>query len=186
VHGIVSLLDPMHDGKVKALWSSLENECGLIGIKITPIPHFSWHVAEDYNLTRLVPILQGLSEATIPFTVRTTGIAVFTGSRPVIYIPVVRDANLTVLHQQIWQRAGEASSHPSPFYAPQSWLPHITLAHGDVDRQASLCALEKLAGRDFSWEIQIDNFALVMQQDDAVGKLDQVFKFNGVVDTGRG
>ena len=49
MHGLVSLLDPEHYQQVENLWNELEEECGLEGIKVTPYPHFSWLIAEDFD-----------------------------------------------------------------------------------------------------------------------------------------
>jgi hypothetical protein len=48
MHGLVSLLDSNHFGMVEEFWLRLEKECGLSGVKVTPYPHFSWQIAQDY------------------------------------------------------------------------------------------------------------------------------------------
>ena len=89
MHGLVSLLDQEHSATVERLWAELETECGLTGIKVTPFAHFSWLIAEDFDWERLGEALAEIAIATKPFIIRTTGLALFTGEHPVVYIPVV-------------------------------------------------------------------------------------------------
>jgi hypothetical protein len=72
MHGIVTLLDEINTINVQSLWQKLETECGLSGIKVTPIPHFSWQVAEDYELQSLEPFLRKIAYASacLPGTVQ--------------------------------------------------------------------------------------------------------------------
>jgi len=171
MHGIVSVLNDPHYKFVEDLWTELELGCRLEGIKKTPIPHFSWQVSEDYDFDRLKAALQVIAQTNQPFTVRTTGLGVFSGQNQVLYIPVVRDARLSELHAQIWLALSELSVKPSPLYSPQVWVPHITLAHKDLDRDALDCAMHILAFRNYDWEIRVDNLSLVFQENDQVGAL---------------
>jgi hypothetical protein len=44
------------------------------------------------------------------------------------------------------------------------WIPHITLAHADLNPQSLPCAVSSLPYRSFDWEIQIDNLACAYQR----------------------
>lgn len=177
MHGIVSLLDPAYYSMVEAIWHELDSDCSLEGIKITPLPHFSWQIAEEYNLEQVKNILASLAASTQVFTVHTTGVGLFTGAVPVIYIPLVKDTHLITLHQLIWERVQNIARGLSPFYAPDAWMPHITLANRDVDQESLNCAMEKLAFRSFDWEIRIDHLALVHQGDEQEGWLQFRYDF---------
>ena len=50
VPGLVYFLDKSHYALVKEIWQELESDCGLKGINITPLPHFSWEIEID-NIT---------------------------------------------------------------------------------------------------------------------------------------
>jgi 2'-5' RNA ligase len=177
MHAVVSLLDQIHSARVENIWKELEVECGLTGIKATPIPHFSWHVARDYDFSRLKPELDRISRNAKPFTVRTTGLGLFARESPVLYIPLVRDPLLSEFHQVIWKTVIGLSDAPSPHYAPDAWMPHITLAYGDLSRYSLSCAVQKLAFQADNWKIKIDNLAVVYQLDSLVGKLDYRLQF---------
>jgi len=55
MHGVVSLLDDEHYALVEHLWDEVETELGVRGLYKTPFPHFSYHVAEQYDLDLLEP-----------------------------------------------------------------------------------------------------------------------------------
>lgn len=176
MHGLVSLLDKKHFNLVEEIWQDLENNCGLKGIHVTPLPHFSWQIAEDYDWDALELALQEIAATIEPFTVRTTGLALFTGESPVVFIPVVRTKELSEFHDAIWQQLALISSKPSLYYAPSFWMPHISLAYGDVDAEKLNCLMEKLASRTFNWEIEIDNLTLIYEPEGTIGQIR--YKFN--------
>lgn len=171
MHGIVTLLDDQHYPMVESLWQELKVDCGLTGIFITPFPHFTWHIAAEYDFKQLEDTLKSLAGASQPFCVKTSGLGLFSGPSPVIYITLVKDSQLIAFHNRIWQEASRLAIGSSAHYDPQSWVPHITLAHGDVDAAKLGCAMAKLAFQPLQWEIQVDHLALVYQISGQVGKL---------------
>jgi 2'-5' RNA ligase len=179
MHGLVSLLDPEYYAKVEAIWQELKDDCGLTGIYITPLPHFSWQIAEDYDWIKLESFLTQIAADTKPFSVKTCGLALFTGDNPIIYIPVVRTRTLTDLHQLIWDRITPISAFPSLLYSPSFWMPHISLAYKDIALEGLHCLMDKLTFRTFNWEIQIDNLSLIYEPDGSVGTQKYHFALDG-------
>lgn len=138
MHELVSLLDQEHYQRVESLWKMLEEECGLTGIKVTPFPHFSWLIASDFDWPALETSLQELLSQTSCFIVHTTGLGSFSGTNPVIFVPVVRTAAaLNTFHRQVWLHAAVLS----PFYSPENWVPHITLAYADITPDNIPCVM---------------------------------------------
>jgi hypothetical protein len=127
MHGIVSLLDNDHNQLVEELWAELARRFSVRGVYITPYPHFSYHVAQDYDVDKLEPVLQRITSNITTFKVRTSGLGVFTGNSPVLYIPVVRSLELTLLHQELWQEISTVSSGVQEYYNPNQWMPHIII-----------------------------------------------------------
>jgi 2'-5' RNA ligase len=165
MQGIVTLLDPAHYAATEALWTELAEALGLRGVYVTPFPHFSYHVAHGYARDALAAALSQAA-ATPPFTVTTAGLAVFTGPAPVLYIPVVRTAALSAFHAALWEALEPAAAASQAYYAPDSWVPHITLGFGDLTRATLTEAVRLLGGRSFTWEIPVDHLAYI---DDAGG-----------------
>jgi 2'-5' RNA ligase len=163
MNGIASLLNEPQKNQIEAIWQELEEKCGLIGVRITPFPHFTYQVVESYDQARLEPILQEIARHTRPFTVQSIGLGLFTSKTPVIYLPLVKNDLLLHFHKLIWDRTQEVAQGASPFYAPDMWVPHITLGYGDVTQANLPCALEALAFRDFAWQISVDNLTFIGQ-----------------------
>jgi 2'-5' RNA ligase len=171
MHGLVSLLPEPFYQQVERLWQSLENETGLNGIRVTPHPHFSWQIAEDYDLERLKPILERIASQTQPFSVHTSGIGLFSGARPVIYIALVKTLELIQFHSMVWESTLGTSNAASPYYSPGNWVPHISLAYGDVTSENIGAAIKKLAFQSYAWEMQVDNFAFISEPEGTIGQL---------------
>ena len=68
---------------------------------------------------------------------------------------------LLQFHQLIWERTKDVAQGISPLYAPDVWVPHITLGLNDVSNANLACAMQSLAFRDFAWEITVDNIAFI-------------------------
>lgn len=157
----------------------LEEECGLVGIKVTPFPHFSWLIARDFDYSTLEISLEKIAGETRPFTVRATGIGVFSGPSPVIFIPITRTQKLNELHQRVWDAIQLHGEEISPYYSPSNWVPHITLAQVDITQENISCAMQKLTFQSYSWEVDVDNISFIHQNDGATGQMQYEFKFKG-------
>ena len=161
MHAIVSLLDNEHYQLVEDLWAELQREFSVQGVYITPYPHFSYHVAQHYDVDELESILKRITSNITTFQVKTSGLAIFTSAHPVLYIPVVRSQELTELHQELWEVIPAADSGVQEYYHPDRWMPHITIGFGDINKDNLSRIIPWLAERAFNWEITIDNLALI-------------------------
>ena len=161
MHGMVSLLDSKHNRLVEELWAELKRDFSVQGVYITPYPHFSYHVAEDYDLDKIEPILDRITSNITTFKVRTSGLGIFTGTSPVLYIPVARSLELTQLHQELWEQISTASTGGQKYYNPDQWMPHITIGFGDISKNNLSQIIPSLAEHDFNWEITVNNIALI-------------------------
>lgn len=177
MQAIVSLLDTLHNTRVEALWNDLASRCGLVGIQMTPLPHFSWQGARAYDVQRLNPILSELTRSTQPFIARTAGLGVFTGPQPVIYVSLIKDETLLRFHSRVWQAVHDTASDLIPYYAPEAWMPHITLAYGDVTPKNAPCVFERLLLEPFQWEFPVDNLSIVQPSEKEIFDDCQVYRF---------
>lgn len=171
MHGLVSLLPQPYFQQVEALWQELETSHHLQGIHVTPLAHFSWQIAQDYAFDHLEAIIRDIAARTPPFIVRTTGLGLFTGFRPVLFIPVIKDAHLLRLHAEIWEHTQPTAQGLSLYYSPERWMPHISLAYEDIDAQNIGPVMQALTFRTFNWEMTIDNIALIYEPEGEIGKL---------------
>jgi 2'-5' RNA ligase len=92
------------------------------------------------------------------------GLGIFSGDRPVLYLPIVKSQAMIDLHNQIWERLGSLADRANGYYSPAFWLPHITLAINDLRRENLACALESVAFEPVELTISVDNLILVVQK----------------------
>jgi 2'-5' RNA ligase len=179
MYAVATLLNEPVTRQVEQLWGELRRACGLTGIQAMPIPHFSWQGALEYDRPALETVLQEIAAGAAPLRTQTSGLGVFTGPAPVIYLPLVRTAGLSRLHQRLWDGLAPFSRASSPYYAPPAWMPHITLAYGDVLPENIGCAIQGLAFRAYELDIEVDNLALISANDREVTGLSERYRLSG-------
>lgn len=166
MHGIVTLFDDDHAALVWRVWRELGERFDVHGIDVTPHPHISWQSADRYDLPALHERLAELAATLAPLTLRTTGLAAFTGPHPVLYVPVVRSAELSAAHLRIWQALRPIGHDIRRHTAPALWVPHVSLGHNDIDLPTLGAIVQRLAARRFEWTIPATNLALIEDTDD--------------------
>lgn len=161
--GIVSLLPQPYYDRVIAIWKDLEHSCGVRGAQVTPYPHFSWQIGEKYDHSRLEETLRNWASRMRPLRVISTGLGLFSGMQPAIYIPIVKTAELNAFHQSLWQAMEGCGTGISEYYSPLNWVPHITLAMADVTPINLGKVMNRLAFEHYNWAWEVDNLAFVQQ-----------------------
>lgn len=167
--GIVTLLNDAYYQEVERLWDELEQAFGLKDIAPTPIPHFSYQIAEKMDIAGVEPVLRQIARETLPFKVVTTGLGIFTGAGPVLYVPLVRIPPLNQLHHRVWDAAYPYGTTVTDYYNPFRWVPHITLADDNIDNQILPDLIRLLSARNFMWELTVDNLAIIHNAEDGSG-----------------
>ena len=178
MHGVVSLLDDEHYALVEQIWDELAERFGVRGVYAKPFPHFSYHVAEAYQVEAVEAALRGLAQSASPFVLRTAGLGIFGADQPVLYIPVVRSPELSALHEEVWRRVSPLASGAMRYYDPDMWMPHITLAHGDIGHEQLAQIVRALSERPFHWETRLNNLSMIYDTGTEQG-LRCRFNFNG-------
>ena len=167
MNGVVSLLDSSATAQVHAIWAEMRAAHGIgEAARRVPWPHLSYHIAPRYDPVTLESGLRALARETRPLEIRATGLGIFTGPTPVLYVAVTRSPALSDLHAKAWAACDAAADDPSPLYAPNVWVPHITLAHLDVTPANLPGLIADLAGRDFAWTITLSAFTALFKVDD--------------------
>jgi 2'-5' RNA ligase len=172
MNAIVAMLDPTHERRVYDLWEELETTFDVRGVYVTPYPHFTLQGALHYDLDRLPNMLEQIAATSEAFAVETTGLGIFTGDSPVLFIPVKRTPALNRVHERIWQVIQPLTTDLSHLYHATNWIPHITIGFGDVQPDKLAAITTFLAERDFDWEIQVNSLAFIHHMGDA-----QLLKF---------
>lgn len=173
---ITSLLDSVTSARVSEMTSKLESKFGLTGVNITPYPHLTALTAEVPDMEELKEYLELTCLETRKITVRTTGLGIFPGKNPVIFIPVLRTPPLNDLHSRLHRDIAEMSTEMGVYYNPNLWLPHITLALGDTTPELLGPVLNFLGENNFNWEITLNNLTIMQKCGDHYLKDDE-FQF---------
>jgi len=169
MEAIATLIDPYLNSPSVNLWVELEKSCRSMGIQIAPQPHFSWQGALEYDLDEVEIRLKNLAKHQTPFKVRSSGLGIFTGDAPVLYLPLVKDRKLLQLHQQIWEELSSYSREKSKYYSPDQWMPHITLVYQGLTVDSLLCAVKNLTSLPMQFEFDVNNLVLLYTVDDMAG-----------------
>jgi 2'-5' RNA ligase len=171
MQAVITVLDDQHCRAVQDIWGELEQDFGIRGTSVhVPIPHVTYQGAEAYDRDRMEGILQRIARETSSFTIETDGLGIFTGPTPVLYMPVVRSPALTQLHQRVWQAITDVGMGTLLVYAPEHWIPHITLAQGDVTSTELAAITRRFGDRRLQWRIPLTNLALITsdESEDAI------------------
>lgn len=144
------------------MWWEIEEAFGVAVRYTKAFTHFSYHVvAGDYDLDQLGPIIDEIARRHPAFVVRTGGLGVFTGTEPVVFLNVVRTPELDLLHHELWERCTPRFGIGLPYYSPDAWVPHVTLAQGSRTRSQLPELMRALGTRELEWEITVDNLAII-------------------------
>jgi hypothetical protein len=104
MHAVVSLCDEPTTKAVKNLWAELANDFGVGHLaEVLPYPHVSYQIARHYDEAHLTNLVEQLAHQATPFSLQASGLALFTGLHPVLYVPIVRSIALSHFHQKVWQ-----------------------------------------------------------------------------------
>ena len=161
---ITSLLSPPHVAHINLIIKRLEEKFGLDDVQATLDPHLTYQLAGVKKLSSLKKVLAEVAATTPPFPAFTTGLGVFPGARPVIYIPVLRSDALNALHHRILAATAPLCLRTDRFSTPDCWLPHISLALHDTTPDLLGPVLRYLNKETYNMHIVIDNIAILRQE----------------------
>ena len=184
MHALVSLLSEPYYEKVQIIWEGLETHFGMKGVQITPFPHFSWQIGQYYAEDRLFGVMQKLSREIAPFTVHTTGLGMFSGTKPVIFIPVIKSLKLVKTHERLWKKLKEVGEGLSPYYHPLQWVPHISLVYEDLNEENVGEIMKWLSIETYKWSFEVNNLSYIYEPDGAIGDIRLKVSLDGITDDG--
>jgi len=160
---ITSVLNPNCAERINRIIKSLELEFGLDDVQATPDPHITYQLAGVRKLSALNQVLRDVARTTAPFTAFTTGLGLFPGPNPVIYIPVLRSEMLNNLHQRILKATAPLCLRTDKFSGPDCWMPHISLALHDTTPEVLGPVLQYLNKQTFNLKLTINNITILRQ-----------------------
>jgi 2'-5' RNA ligase len=163
--------------RINRIVKGLETKFGLDDVQDTPDPHLTYLLTGTRRLTELKAMLQEVAATTPPFSAFTTGLGVFPGENPVIYIPVLRSNDLNLLHQRVLDVTAPLC-RASTYYTPDRWLPHISLALHDTTPDLLGPVLRHLNQETYNLRLNINNLA-ILQKKGALFVQEEMFELTG-------
>lgn len=154
------LLQDPAASQVRSWWECLEQRLGLKGVHRVPFPHVSLFGFDGIDHPRVQRVLEDYADHTAPVRIKAVGLGLFLRPAPVVYCPVIRTPELSALHGELWEAVGNLGGHRYRLYAPEHWIPHLTLAQFDLNPAQALAALELLWDMDIEVEVSARNLTL--------------------------
>ncbi len=169
VYAVATIFDLDEMVSNNLAWKAVADVMQKAGVEITPLPHFSWHVASDYDFSALDEYFAELVQGFDPFPIHITGMGIFTGPAPVLYLPVTKTPQVTELHSVIWSGIEPLSSGTNPNYDPHKWIPHITLTDESAGDDAICKVINELASLPMDMRMVIDHLAVIYRDNRSSG-----------------
>ncbi len=166
LQAIVATIPESHAEQVTELWRALEERFGVHSELTTEFPHFSLHVAQQYDIGALRERLESFAGEHPPLRVRTAGLGLFTRARTILYMPLVRNPRLNTFHRELWRVASGLGEEVKAYYRPERWIPHITLAHDKLDQYNLGGAIHWLSDQKLDWVFDVTELTLLESDGD--------------------
>ncbi len=159
MYGIVLPLQETDQAPIHSIWAELTRR---FDMSLQPeLPHVSLHIAAAYDTAALYPIIHQQAASLSPLTLRTSGLGLFTGPEPVLYVSVVCGRDLLHLHTTLWPLLEPTSQGSNPYYQPHHWVPHLTLAHGPRLHDCLPDVIRWLGTQNFHWSLPISHLTFI-------------------------
>jgi len=122
--GVVLWPDDRTSNTVRGIWNELHDN-GLPSMAAHPqhVPHVSLVLADALQVQPTLAAIGQVPSAPIPLIIESCGVV------PGGHLLLVCTPNVSLLEEQerVHQAAVEHADNPWPHYAPDGWLPHLTL-----------------------------------------------------------
>ncbi len=169
MYALTTLFDIETNSAFAEMWQRLQTKCGLVTANKTSFVHLSWQGAAAYSIEHARAVVGEIASDTRSFKVNISGIGIFTGKQPVLYLNLVKNRMLLDIHEVLWNRLLDCAKEMNAYYAPAEWVPHITLTYGMLFPKDLACAVAELMYEPFTAELAIDNLAFIFLHDGMVG-----------------
>jgi len=162
--GVIALLDREHTARVEAIWDEMSAQFGVGRGFSGGIPHVTFHIGAHDVAAEAADVVGKVARATAPFTVYSGGLGVFTGLQPILYVPVARSPQAASLAERLTAEL-DAAGYPAtdPYYTPERWIPHITMAQANLAGADMGALLAWLSQQDLSWELPLASISIARE-----------------------
>jgi 2'-5' RNA ligase len=157
--GILSILEDQHYKEVKQLWKLFEKQYHSIGVQTFNHPNLTFQGGEAKDVKALTRNFRDFASEIEPFEIEVDDLGSF--YRKVIYLRVRKSKEIARINQVVNQYLKSRSVKVIDEYAPERWIPHITIAMDDLLEDEFDKAWRDLSGTRFRFEQKLHNICLV-------------------------
>ncbi len=121
--------DSATEAKIQGLWQEISARGFDSTMSEGPYrPHVTLGVCGELNVSKFSDELRKLAKSIdeVPFDLSSVGI--FPNDPPVVFLSLTQTNKLRDIHSKIHSLMADHGSAPVPYYLPESWVPHCTLA----------------------------------------------------------
>ncbi len=166
MYGIVTLVEGALGESIKGLWEGLASRYGADAVAGFNMPHFSYHIADDYDLERAKALLDRVASETPAFDLQMAGLGVIVHPQSLVFINLVRSAALSAVHAALWDEATDAGTGVIMYCETDSWLPHVTLGEKPVLIEHVAEIGDHFGDGLFLKPLRVDNLAIIEEMRD--------------------
>jgi 2'-5' RNA ligase len=164
---VASRLEEALGEEVWRWWRLFESKYGSRQVRTLPHPHITFQGGRCGDLAGVERSLSDWVLALLPFEVVIKGLGYFEGASPVVYLRVVNTEVLATVNREVNRILACHCDSMADECAPENWIPHVTLAMGDLDMEAFQRARRDLLGCHPEYQQMVGNICLVRLEEGA-------------------
>lgn len=135
--------------------------------------HLSWIVSNGVNLKPLSDMMKKVALSTDSFDARSGGIGIFPGLEPALTLLLARNKQVCELQSILWDKCRPFMTGINDHYAPDFWIPHVTLYYQQGKPEELCDLLGKIVHNEIIFNISITNLSLIYLDYDNAGLLNR-------------
>lgn len=160
-YAIAALFDAQSEAGIRALRARLAESAGADAFPQVR-PHLTLAVIEELDAEALRPTLQAFCQSMPPLPLHLAAVGAFPTSEGVVYLAPVVTRPLLAAHASLCRVLTDAGYTPEPYYRPQNWVPHCTVAanltRAQVSEAVDLCLQADVFHTDQLTQLMVARF----------------------------
>lgn len=177
--GVLSILEGKPYKVVKKLWKIFEEKYNSVGVQVFSHPNITFQAGETENLKQLKKDFEILVNEIKPFEIEVDGFGHF--DKKVIYLKVKKNSGLIEINKKVNDFLRSYCFKLFEYYTPKNWIPHITLAMGDLTKENFEIAWNELRNKKFRFKQRLHNLCIVKWYPSGKIKIVKKFNLKGVI-----
>jgi len=88
-------------------------------------------------------------------------LGLFTGDKITLYLPIKPTKELLEFHLFLWNLVNVNNTKLNKYYSPTNWIPHITLAVEDINKENVGTVVSYLSKKKLKLQIKLESVSVV-------------------------